>query len=189
MSRRIAALLLLLVARPDALVGQTAAPAASIQPGTRVRITNAGGKPRVGIVVAQTADTLLVRWPEIANTTSLPLSGISRLDVSTGRHRNVAKGMLLGTASVGALGAVVGALSYQPCTSTEFLGCLFEPESRSDAALLGGVAGGALGFIVGSLAGLVSREDWKRVSLDGRRLALQVRPGTRSASLGASLQF
>src|SRR5215218_8168437 len=131
MSRLIAALLVLLLARPDALAGQTAATAAALVPGARVRIARAGEKPRVAIVVAHTADTLQVRWPEFANTVALPLAGISRLDVSTGRHRKVVRGMVLGTVGVGALGAAVGAISYQPCTSTEFMGCFLAPESRA----------------------------------------------------------
>jgi hypothetical protein len=187
MTRLIAALLLLLLAQPDALVGQTAA--AALHPGARVRITQAGEKPRVSIVVAQSAETLLVRSPEFSNTVALPLADISQLDVSTGRHRNVVKGMVLGTAIVGTIGAVAGAISYQPCTSTEFLGCLLAPESRSDSALLGGVVGGALGFVAGSLAGLVPREQWKRVPLANRRVAAAVMPGAHGTGLGVSLRF
>jgi len=189
MSRLIAALLVLLLALPDSLVGQAAAPASPVVPGARVRITRAGEKPRVAIVVAHSADTLLVRWPEFANAVALPLTEISRLDVSTGRHRNVVKGMVLGTVGVGALGAALGAVSYQPCTSTEFLGCLLAPQSRADAALLGGVVGGALGFVGGSLAGLVRHESWKRVSLADRRVAAAVRPGAHGADLSVSLRF
>ena len=189
MSRLIAALLVLLLARPDALVSQAAAPASRVAPGARVRITRTGEKPRVAIAVAHTADTLLVRWPEFANDVALPLAEISRLDVSTGRHRNVVKGMVLGTAGVGALGAALGAISYQPCESTAFMGCFLAPESRGDAALVGGVVGGALGFVVGSLAGLVRHESWKRVSLADRRVAAAVRPGAHGADLSLSLRF
>ncbi len=189
MSRLIAALLILLLARPDALAGQTAASAAALRPGARVRITHAGEKPRVAIVVAHTADTLLVRWPEFANDVALPLAEISRLDVSAGRHRSVVKGMVVGTAAAGAIGAAAGAISYQPCTSTEFLGCLFAPDSRTDSALLGGVVGGVLGFVAGSLAGLVPREHWKRVTLADRRVAAAVMPGAHGADLSVSLRF
>ena len=121
MSRLIAALLILLLARPDALVGQAAAPASRV--------------------------------------------------------------------AAGAIGAIAGAISYQECTSTEFLGCLFAPESRTDSALLGGVVGGVLGFVAGSLAGLVPREHWKRVTLADRRVAAAVRPGAHGAGLGVSLRF
>jgi hypothetical protein len=188
MSRLIAALLLLVLARPETVIGQTAA-AAALLPGARVRITQAGEKPRVSIVVAQSADTLLVRSPEFSNIVALPLTDISQLDVSAGRHRNVVKGMVLGTAVVGTIGAIAGAISYQPCTSTEFLGCLLAPESRSDSALLGGVVGGALGFVAGSLAGLVPREQWKRVPLANRRVAAAVMPGAHGTALGVALRY
>jgi hypothetical protein len=189
MSRLIAALLVLLLARPHALAGQTAATATALLPGARVRIARAGEKPRVAIVVAHTADTLQVRWPEFANTVALPLAGISRLDVSTGRHRNVVKGMVLGTVGVGALGAAAGAISYQPCTPTKFMTCFLAPTSRAQSAMVGGALGGTLGFVVGSLVGLVRHESWKRVSLDDRRVAAAVGPGAHGTGLGVSLRF
>ena len=189
MSRLIAALLLVLSIRPDVLAGQTAAPAAALLPGARVRITQAGEKPRVAIVVAQSADTLHVRWPELANTVALPIADISRLDVSTGRHRSVLKGMALGAAGVGALGAALGAMTFQPCESTEFLGCMFTPASRGDAALLGGAIGGVVGFVAGSLAGLVPREHWQRVSAADARVSAAVKPGAHGTALRVSLRF
>ena len=189
MSRLLAALLLVLSIRPDVLAGQTAAPAATLLPGARVRITQAGEKPRVAIVVAQSADTLLVRSPELANTVAMPIADISRLDVSTGRHRSVIKGMALGTAGAGALGAAIWAMTFEPCESTEFLGCLFEPESRGDAALMGGAVGGVVGFVVGSLVGLVPREHWERVSPADARVSATVRPGAHGTALRVSLQF
>jgi hypothetical protein len=189
MSRLIAALLLLVLARPDALVGQAAARAASLYPGARVRITRIDEKPLVAIVVARVADTLVVRAPGQAQPLTLPLAEISRLDVSTGRHRNVGKGALVGIVAGGALGAVLGAASYQPCESTEFLGCLLAPTDRGESATLGGAVGGALGLVVGALIGVVRQDTWKRVPLDGSRVAVSVRPRAHGAGLGVSLQF
>jgi hypothetical protein len=189
MSRLIAALFLLLSVRPDALVGQTAAPAASLRPGARVRIaTRDDTKPRVTTVVAQKGDTLLVRSPEF-NILTLPLDEISQLEVSTGRHRNVVKGMVLGTGIGGTVGGLLGAVTYQPCESTEFMGCFLAPKDRQESAVVGGVVGGVLGFVIGSLAGLARHDDWKQVPLDARRVTVNVAPRAHGAGLGVALEF
>jgi len=188
MSRPIAALLLLLLARPDALVAQAKAPApaASLVPGARVRIaTRDEAKSRIAIVVAHTADTLSVRLPEFSNTVAMPLDEITRLDVSTGRHRNMVKGIVAGTVAGGTVGALFGAISYQKCTSQ----CFLAPEDRAQSAAVGGVVGGALGFVVGSLTGLARQDDWKRVPLEGKRVAVSVRPRGLGAALGVKLEF
>jgi hypothetical protein len=189
MSRLIAGLLVLALAHPATLVSQEAPTAATLASGARVRITNAGSEPRIATVVARQGDTLLVRWPEFASAVAVPLAEISRLEVSTGRHRRVLKGMALGTAAGGVTGALLGAASYEPCESTEFMGCFLSPESRMQSAAFGGVVGGALGLVVGSLAGLARHENWKRVSLDERRVAVAVTPRAHGTRLGVSLRF
>ena len=181
MTRLLTALLLVLLARPNVLPGQATTLAAAVQPGARVRITHAGQKPRTAVVVAHSADSLLVRWPEYTNAVAVPFAEISRLDVSTGRHRRLLKGAALGTLSAGTVGAVLGAATYSPCESTEFLGCLM--------AVIGGVVGGVLGLIVGTLVGLPSRDDWQQVSLDASRVAVAVTPRGRRTDLGLSLRF
>ena len=189
MSRLLTALIVVLLARPDVLTGQAAMPEGAVGPGARVRITQAGQKPRIAVVVARSADTLVVRWPEYTNPVALPFAEISRLDLSTGRHRKVLKGAAIGTLSAGAAGAILGAATYTPCESTEFLGCLMAPTSASESAAIGGVLGGALGLIVGTLVGLPKRDDWHRVSLDASRVAVAVTPRGRSTNVGLSLRF
>src|SRR5215218_7860205 len=174
MSRFVAALLVILLARPDALTGQSAQSASAIRPGARVRITQEGQKPRVAVLVAPGAD-------------AVPLAEVSRLDVSTGRHRKLLKGALVGTLGAGTVGALLGAATYSPCESTEFFGCFMEPTSQGESALLGGIVGGALGLIVGTLAGLPTRESWHQVPLEARRVALAVTPRGRATGLGVSL--
>ena len=186
MSRLIAALLVLAIAGPETLAAQATT---TLAPGARVRITSAGSQPRIGTVVSGTADTLRVRWPQVANDVAIPVAAMSRLEVSTGRHRRVAKGAGLGVLAGGATGVLVGALSYKPCDSTEFLGCFLEPRSRTQAASWGGLAGGALGLVVGSLAGLARHESWQRLSLDERRVGLAVTPGAQATRIGLSLQY
>ena len=189
MSRFVAVLIAVLLASPPTLRGQSAAPAGTLAAGSRVRLSRLGAKPRVGIVVEQTADTLRVRWPEFSNSVAVPLADVSRLDVSAGRHRRVLRGMALGTLSVGALGAAVGAFAYQPCTSTEAFGCLLAPTNRSEAVAVGGVLGGTLGLVVGSLVGLQSHESWKEVPLDSRRVAISLRPRADGAGVAVTVPF
>jgi len=189
MSRLVAVLLVILLARPDALTGQSAQTAAAIRPGTRVRITQAGQKPRIAIMVAPRADTLLVRWPEHSNAVAVPLAEVSRLDVSTGRHRKLLKGAMVGTLSAGTVGALLGAVTYSPCKTTEAFGCFLAPTGGSESALLGGAVGGVLGLVVGTIAGVPSREGWHRVPLEARRVAVAVTPRGRATGLGVSLRF
>ena len=189
MSRLAAVLLVLVLTAPNPLAAQTAAPAGQLVPGARVRVTQAGAKPRTGIVVAQTADTLRVRWPDFSSPDALPVASISRLEVSTGRHRRVLKGMGYGAAAGIAVGGIIGAVSYEPCDSTEFLGCLLAPESRTQSAAWGGMVIGTLGLVVGTLAGIPSREGWQQVSLAERRVSVAIRPGAHTTRLGVALRF
>lgn len=188
MSRLLTALIVVLLACPNVLTGQAAMSEGAVGPGARVRITQSGSQPRIGVVVARSADTLVVRWPEYTNAVALPFAEISRLDLSTGRHRKVLKGAAIGTLSAGAVGAILGAVTYTPCESTEFLGCLLAPTSASESAVIGGVLGGALGLIVGTLVGLPKRDDWHQVSLESR-VAVAVTPRGRSTDVGLSLRF
>jgi hypothetical protein len=147
------------------LVGQAATSAARVAPGARVRVTLPHEQPRTAVVVAHTPDTLFVRWADLVDTAALPLGKIASLEVSTGRHRSVAKGAGMGTLIGVGAGAILGALTYSPCDG---LNCIVSPGSRGEATLYGGAAGGMLGLVVGSLVGLKSHEDWERVSLTPR---------------------
>jgi hypothetical protein len=190
MSRLLTALLVVGLSVPDALLGQKALSTASISPGTRVRITQIDQKPRVAVVVSRSADTLLVRWPDLANTVSaVPVSEITRLQLSNGRHRKVAKGMLWGSVGAGTAGAILGAATYSPCNSTAPFGCLLAPEGRFESAMMVGVVGGVLGLVVGGLVGLPSRDDWRTVPLDAQRVALSVKPRGSATGIGVSLRF
>ena len=189
MARFATALLLLALAAPTLVSGQAPALVGTLQPGARVRITTPGAKARTATVVAHTGDTLMVRWPQFANAVPVPVSGISRLDVSTGRHRRVLKGAGLGTLVGGATGGLLAAISYSPCEPEGIMSCFLEPENRGEAAAWGTLAGGTLGLVVGTLAGLPRRESWQQVSLGDRRVALAVTPRARDTRLGVSVQF
>src|SRR5690349_14722721 len=156
MSRLIAALLLLQVSGPAVLAGQAAGPATLLRPGDRIRITQVGEDPRAAILVAQNPEELVVQGLKFETDEAVPFRQITRLEVSTGRHRNVLKGMGLGIGIGGAAGLIFGALAYQPCTSM----CFMAPGDRGESAALGGLVFGTLGLLVGTIAGLPSHDTW-----------------------------
>ena len=188
MSRLIAALFVLALALPGTLVAQSASPGATLAPGARVRITRQGATPLVATVVSRSRDTLVVRWPEATGPVALPFAGMTRLEVSTGRHRRVLKGMGFGAAIGLAAGSIAGAVSYKPCDTTQPFGCFLAPESRGQATAEGGLVGGVLGLVVGALVGIPVREGWQRVSLT-ERVSVGITPGADAARLRVALRF
>jgi hypothetical protein len=182
MRRSLAALVLLCVAGSQPLVGQRVVSPAHVAPGSRVRVTQPGEQPRTAVVVRHDADTLFVRWNNLADTAALPVGRITRLDVSAGTHRSVAKGAGMGVVIGGVAGALLGGLTYTPC---EGLNCLTQPAGRGEAIAYGAGGGGLLGVIVGSLVGLKTHEDWERVSITPRVVSSRA----FGAGLGVTLAF
>lgn len=185
MSRLIAAVLLILISEPTVLTGQAAGPATLLRPGDRIRITQAGEDPRVAILVAQNPEELVVQGPKFETDEAVPIDQITRLEVSTGRHRNVLKGMGLGVGIGGTAGLLLGAVGYQRCTGM----CIMGPNDRGESAAFGGALLGTLGLVVGTIAGIASHDSWQRVPLDGRRVAIAVTPKAFGPGLGITLRF
>jgi hypothetical protein len=171
MRRLIVGLLLACSALPQVLLGQTSA-SARLNPGARVRVTLAQEKPRTAVIVGQRADTLLVRWLDVADTAAVPLARMSGLEVSTGHHRSVLKSAGMGALIGATAGALVGIVTFSPC---EGWGCLTQPGDRSESALWGGVGGATVGLLTGSLLGLRTHENWERVSLTSPTLSSRPR--------------
>lgn len=184
MSRLIAALFLLHVSGPAVLAGQATGPA-TLRPGDRIRITQAGEDPRVSILVAQNPEELVVQGPKFETDEAVPLGQITRLEVSTGRHRNLLKGMGLGVGIGGTAGLLLGAAGYQECTGM----CLMAPDGRGESAAIGAALLGTLGLVVGTLAGIPTHDHWKRVPLDGGRAPATVGLKVQSRGLGLALKF
>ena len=181
MSRLIAVLSLLLVAAGP-LAGQVTAPA-RVQPGARVRVTRVDDRAQVATVIERSADTLLLRWASSETVVAVPMSEISRLEVRTGQHRHVLKGMALGTGIGFAAGALLGAVSYSPCKGF----CVIDDEGG--AAALGGVLVGTLGLVVGTIAGLSSHDTWQHVPLDGRDARTTVGLHASGRGVGVAVKF
>ena len=122
--------------------------------------------------------------------TAFRVSDIQKLEVMSGRRRSVTKSLLIGTGAGVVLGSAIGAMTHEPCESTETLGCILEPENRSQSAALGGLGGALMGLVVGGVVGLVPRERWERVRLDGRVARLDTRMLPDAAQgLGLAVAF
>jgi hypothetical protein len=151
---RIAALVLCLPLA--SLQGQDAV---QLTPATRLRVSAASPLTQVqtGTYRALT-DTALVLSGDTAQVT-IPLAGITRVELSRGRKPNVAAGIvgfLLGAAAGGALGCAANRDDYG-------VYCGGQDDTKVIAgAALGGIAGATLGAL------LFRREQWAVV--DGTRL-------------------
>ena len=185
MSRLIAALLLIQLSAPAVLAGQAAVPTTLLRPGARIRITQAGENPRVAILVAQNSEEIVVQGPRGANDDAVPLDRITQLEVSTGRHRNVLKGLGFGLGIGGAAGLVLGAVAYPDRSPGKGI----MAGSRGESAAMGGALLGTLGFVVGTLAGIVSHDSWQRVPLDGERAPATIGLQASARGVGVALRF
>jgi len=129
--------------------------AQSLDPGTRVRITQADGSRLVGVLGRAEPDTVWLRWGD-ASRVYVPLEQGTRIDVSLGRGRgaNALRWAAWGAAGSAAFGA----------TSCAFAACGSEFGGRgspaAEAAFWFGFAGAFYGAIAGAIFG---GEGWTRV--------------------------
>src|SRR5262245_47117710 len=77
------------------VVARSQAPAA-IVPGVRIRITEPGQGLHSGTVVAASADTVALKLDRGGATVPVFLARLSRLEVSQGRRRRTASGIVWG---------------------------------------------------------------------------------------------
>jgi hypothetical protein len=176
-------------------LSHTVAAAQTAQPltqGVRVRVVQLGAdrKPVVfasGTLSSLRGDTARVLTDGFPGTSQdYVLDDRRHLEVAAkGAHhvgRHVVRGALIGAVGVG----VIAALSFEPCHSTEFLGCMFAPGSRMEAGGVGAILGAVGGGVIGLVVGLVSTDvTWVPAQTGGVHIALA--PG--GAGLVASLAF
>jgi len=189
-----AAALGILITLSKPVVAQT--PARTANAGDRVRITLIGFRePVVGAMLSATADSIslvsVVRQsfgaPRLQGTATIARSAVQALEVSDGRQRHPWSGLAWGFAGGATAGAIIGALSYEPCHSTEFMGCFLAPTRREDSALMGAVLLGVLGSGAGLLVGTLYQTDrWHPVTVE--RVA-QLRLGPTSHGVAASVSL
>jgi len=107
---------------------------------------------------------------------------IAKLEVSQGRRRPVLRDATIGFVGGASVGAIIGALSYK------------QPDiivgNRSDAMWLGAFLGGVPGLLIGGIVGLVPRDRWQRVNVDGNVVRFNMRALPRSGTgIGLALAF
>lgn len=148
--------------------------------GTKVRFEVGEGGRREARVISFRRDTLRAVQSG-GSEMAYPVETIRKLEAVNGRRRPILKGVMIGTAIGVVVGGLAGAASYEPCESTEFFGCLLTPESRAQQAAVGAVLAGVSGLVIGGIVGLIPRDRWEPVALDGR----SVRVGARRLPRGA----
>ena len=161
-----------------------------VAPGTRVRFELRSGERYDGRVISLGRDTLAAGFPPNGVAARYPLGDVTKLEVVNGRRRPVLRGLALGAGVGVVVGGLAGALSYSPCESTEIFGCLLASQSRSESATIGGAALGAVGLVIGGLQGLIPRDRWQRLPLDGTSARFNLRSLPAGGSgLGLALAF
>jgi len=148
----------------------------SLVTGDRVRVftPSLSREGVVGMIVGRAPDTLTILSAEHSDTVIVPLSELTRLELSKGRHRNGLKGMVIGLL----LGAAGGAIAGRASGDDRGWGDTASQKELSDA-----VACGVAGLIIGGTIGSNSEtEDWVVIRpLSGSRLSVAPRSDHRLA--------
>jgi hypothetical protein len=135
-----------------------------LAPGSRLRLrTTTADRPVVGALVAQDEATITLQAPEEPEGVVVRRDGITKVEVSVGRHSR-GRGALLGAAVGPGIGAAIGVAG----------GAANADNTYGLTAAEGGVALGVLGASVGALIGLAVTpgERWNGLPLDHVRLTL-----------------
>ncbi|PYP75806.1 MAG: hypothetical protein DMD35_20135 [Gemmatimonadetes bacterium] len=153
-----------------------------VAPGTKVRFELRSGQRLDGHVISLGSESLEGRFPTTGAAAKYPLADIAKLEVVRGSHRPVLRSATIGLLVGGSVGAIVGALAYDKPD-------LYVSSRAENAGFFAAVLG-APGLVVGGLVGLIPRDRWQRVTLDGRapRINLRSLPAGRSG-LGLALAF
>ena len=142
------------VAAPEAKA--QSAPEPALGPGSKLRVwLDRTELPITGTYVSQDQDTLVIRPPGASATRTVPLSQVSRLQYSAGRHGHAGSGMGIGLLFGALLGGGAGASACED-------GLISQGDCTAAAAVFGGLVGTFSGLIVGA----ISRSDrWEPASI------------------------
>lgn len=160
----------------------------------RVRVTSRRHRLRqaTGPVIWATADTIAVQirtWQVgrdglefTPDTVVLPRAEIDRLDISTGRGNQAARGAAIG-GGIGVLsGLIIGIRNPKHCATDETVDCLMEPVAYAQSVVASAAIFGAAGAGLGALIGLMIPGDkWEQGSV-------RVTP-ERHLGLGVTISF
>lgn len=160
--------------------------------GERVRIHQLNGTVVTGTVQAVSPQAVRLFGTAGGTEREIAQDQIRQIERSLGLHRHFARNFGI-TVMVSAVGfGAVSAISWSPCTITEFLVCAFAPSSRGDAFGLGLLGGTIIGVPIGLIVGIIAKhERWERLSLSEQgQAAFSIRPILgRELGLSASFAF
>lgn len=179
MRRTLACLLLLTIAYAGA-----AAQAGPVPPGSRVRVTSPmlGDAPRIGTAVTFRSDTLVFQRAG-SQAVVIPASALTRLELSTGRHRPILKGMGIGFLVGAATGVILGFASGDSENG-------WWDWTAEQKAGIGGSVLGTVGALAGAVIGATRvTETWTRVSLGSAATGVGPSPNGRGVGLAISVHF
>lgn len=186
--RRFASVMLLTLLAAGASAQTPGDLSSEVQPGARVRASAPGVGTMSGRVVAVQGDSLRVARDHSADTVRFAVSQLTSLDLSVGRHKRRWRGAGIGFLGGAALGAAVGAATYQKpdCTGSAY----FCDIGRGADVVVGATVVGAVGAVAGAVVGGGTVDSWRPVSL-ARRASLEigVPRSTGRFSIGASLRL
>jgi hypothetical protein len=159
-------------------------------PGDRVRVT----APSVGInrrpahLVTRRGDTLHLLLRGGPDTVAIPVSAITRLEVSRGTHRPWARNGLVGLVAGAALGVVGAAMFVEDRQNCEGIGLCGEEKGFAmfGMGLVGGITGGVVGVIVGASRPV---DRWAPVRLDSLTGGLYDRSSDRRTAVSFGVRF
>lgn len=186
--RRFATIVLLTMLAASASAQTTGNLSSEVQPGARVRASAPGVGTVSGRVVAVQGDSLRVARDHSADTVRFAASQLTSLELSVGRHKRRGRGAAIGFLGGAALGAALGAATYQKpdCSGAAY----FCDVGRGADIFVGATLLGAVGAVTGAIVGGGTEDTWKPVSL-ARRASMQigVPRSTGRLSVGASLRL
>lgn len=168
------------------IVFASASTSQTIQPGSRVRVValSLPGVVEVGKVIATDPDSLIVERERSRGVARLARTDVSSVEVSAGHHRNAGRGAILGLLIGAGGGAVLGAMTWEPCTGF----CFLEPDTRSASAALGAGVFGTLGALIGTVAGALNVSDeWQSVTVSPTAGVSRTENGGGSRTFGVRL--
>ena len=132
----------------------------------------------VGKLIKMKQDTLVIQRGR--SFYQLPVSSISKFDVSIKHYRNTGKGLIIGLAT----GLVIFAVSYAYVINLESR----EPENIAGLAVfIFGTIAAPSAFVISTLIGAITKSD-KWVEVSPKHLNLSLTP-TSSKGLRAALTF
>lgn len=144
----------------------TMAQTAGISKGDIVRISSStlGNKMVRGKIVHLSSQSVEI----VSNGANfeIPYRSIRHIEVARGTIAHPVEGMLIGGAGGALIGGLIGSAAYSPCTSTEFMGCIMNPASKSESARIGAISGGLFLGLFGLLIGASSpTTHWQSVQI------------------------